>query len=319
MNVPQTSKWIENLSPAIPLEKAAKRSLRLRLDAVRFLLFEATNAGENESEMIHQTRVASRRAQAALDLYRRFLPERRRNWIEKRLKKLRRAAGPARDLDVLLTHIRQAAGSVLGASAAMAEFAEERAAARSKFRKRHRRLRRSNRLRRRLKSLPRRVRPQGEETDAASAHPFFDWSRTQLRQVVQNFFDAAPRELSDTCALHRFRITCKRLRYTIELVGSAYLPELREVAYSKLGTLQAMLGEINDWAMVRSTLVERIESSDETIPLPVWRELLHHCEERLSGALERFGTEWSNELMHSLGECFEEMLADCGETCEPVR
>ena len=50
---------------------------------------------------MHELRVTKRWTTAALRLYADMLPRRRTAWMETRLKQIRRAAGDARDYDVL--------------------------------------------------------------------------------------------------------------------------------------------------------------------------------------------------------------------------
>src|SRR5436305_778371 len=98
-------KWIEGVSPDDPTGEVAARALRDRLAAVRhYLPLAAERAGE-DMEYVHDLRVWSRRAAAALRLFAELLPHHPRDWVKKRLKRLRRAAGEARDCDVLIRRL----------------------------------------------------------------------------------------------------------------------------------------------------------------------------------------------------------------------
>ena len=57
-------KWISDLSAAMPLTEAAHRVLKVRLGVVRQQLPLAVSETE-ETEPVHQLRVATRRARAA--------------------------------------------------------------------------------------------------------------------------------------------------------------------------------------------------------------------------------------------------------------
>src|SRR2546421_3740321 len=96
-----SSKWIEGIGPETRIEEAARRSLEPRLAAVGHYLPMAAHLAEHDVEHVHRLRVATRRAVAALKLYRKLLPKKPARWMKKRLRKIRRAAGDARDLDVL--------------------------------------------------------------------------------------------------------------------------------------------------------------------------------------------------------------------------
>ena len=68
----------------------------------------AAESDQSEVEPVHQLRVSTRRATAVLQLFEAMLPRNRRRWFEKRLKQIRRTAGIARDLDVLVTRLKAA-------------------------------------------------------------------------------------------------------------------------------------------------------------------------------------------------------------------
>jgi CHAD domain-containing protein len=110
MAVAQLDKWIPGISPDDRLTDVAVRSLEARLGAVQHLLPLAAEAGIEELETIHHLRVWTRRAAAAMKLYAPLLPRRRMAWMEKQLKRLRRAANEARDLDVLVQRLSAKGG-----------------------------------------------------------------------------------------------------------------------------------------------------------------------------------------------------------------
>jgi len=60
-----------------------------------------------DSEAIHHARVGTRRLKAALDVLRPLLPNEARGEFAKSLRKLRKALGPLRDLDVMLVHLEE--------------------------------------------------------------------------------------------------------------------------------------------------------------------------------------------------------------------
>src|SRR5262245_27990506 len=100
-----SAKWIEGIGPESAVDDAARRSLEPRLSTVAHCLPLAAHLAEHDIEHVHRLRVATRRASAALKLYRDLLPRRARRWVKKRLRKIRRAAGDARDFDVLATRL----------------------------------------------------------------------------------------------------------------------------------------------------------------------------------------------------------------------
>src|SRR6478609_7634136 len=102
-----SGKWIEGLGPETAVADAARRSLELRLAVVAHMLPLAAHLAEHDIEHVHRLRVATRRAAAALKLYRDWLPQKSARWIKKRLRQIRRAASEARDLDVLIQRLQR--------------------------------------------------------------------------------------------------------------------------------------------------------------------------------------------------------------------
>src|SRR5688572_29922151 len=98
-------KWIEGTSADQPVSTAARRPLEVRLAVVWHYLPLAARRADEDIEHVHQLRVASRRAVAALEIFWDLLPKRRARWLRKRLKEIRRTAGEARDDDVLAARL----------------------------------------------------------------------------------------------------------------------------------------------------------------------------------------------------------------------
>lgn len=67
-------KWIDDLTAETPLQKAARHVLALRLEVVHKELVRTLDAPDEDSEYVHQLRVATRRATAALDIFADCLP-----------------------------------------------------------------------------------------------------------------------------------------------------------------------------------------------------------------------------------------------------
>jgi CHAD domain-containing protein len=198
---------------------------------------------------VHRLRVSTRRAGAALKLYRDWLPTKRVRWIKKRLKKIRRAAGEARDLDVLAERIARDYGE--RAAAVEPLVAQERDSVQADIVRITERSRRDDRLVRKTARLIKSVRPPEDFQIAAETPTFREWGAQQLDHVAGQFLDAAPEATADMAALHQFRIRAKSLRYAMELLAGAFGPELRAEHYPVVEELQERLGRINDHVAAR--------------------------------------------------------------------
>ena len=100
-------KWIDDLAGDMPFAAAARRVLELRLSAVGDRLPLALFHADEDREYVHQLRVSTRRAGAAVRMFADCLPNRNRKTIARALKRVRRAAGAARDWDVFQEMIAQ--------------------------------------------------------------------------------------------------------------------------------------------------------------------------------------------------------------------
>src|SRR4051812_7186642 len=100
-------KWIAGLKADTPLTEAARRVLTVRLEMVGEHLPLAKRGGDGAAEYVHRLRVATRRADAALRIFRLCLRKKVYRAARARLRTIRRAAGAARDWDVFLGELRQ--------------------------------------------------------------------------------------------------------------------------------------------------------------------------------------------------------------------
>ncbi len=101
-------KWISVESPDQPVTDVARQALDKRLSTVWRCLPLAAHKADDDIEYVHQLRVASRRAMAAIEIFESFLPKHRAAWFKRQLKRVRNAAGDARDFDVLAARMRAA-------------------------------------------------------------------------------------------------------------------------------------------------------------------------------------------------------------------
>ncbi len=302
--MPPANKWTSGESPDQPLEAAARMALEARLTAVEQYLTQAATLPATDIENIHQLRVWSRRAAAALQAFSTVLPRRRRKWLERKLQRLRRAAGTARDCDVLLAQLAaQPKRAIDDSSTAVIEHVTDlRSAAQRPIDSLYRRL--ARRFSKRVGCLLERVQWRGQ----GPLLTFGAAAREQLTPAITAFFAAADGDLSDVMALHRFRIAGKRLRYGMELFAAAFSPAFREELYPIVESLQEKLGKINDHA----TWVARFQSWQSELPPPAAKaavRLLRAEKRALSRARQDFVAWWSPDRAADLQRRFARVLA----------
>jgi CHAD domain-containing protein len=253
------SKWIDGLSADGTVRDAARVSIEARLATVAYWLPLAARPVDGDIERVHQLRVATRRAIAALKLYRDWLPKDKRRWFTKRLKDIRQAAGNARDHDVLYNRLHEKHGGQH--AEVLQHIAQERAATQPEIVAIADRCHADNRFQNKSYKLLGRIEPQDEAAAAGDAS-FLNWAGSRLHSVAEKCFDAQPAIGADWSALHQFRIAGKKLRYAMELLAPAFGSELREKHYPIVQELQEKLGTINDFVVAREILQKlRDESS----------------------------------------------------------
>jgi CHAD domain-containing protein len=202
-----------------------------------------------DPERVHQLRVATRRIDAVLRLFAPRYPPRRLKKARKRVRRMRQSARQVRDLDVLLDRLQSSDGPASDLSALTTELRLRRDDAVHDL-GRALRKRRRKRLRDRLSRL--RLRPaDGERSNNEESLASFD---ALLLPCIDAFRAAAAADLTDTAALHRFRLRGKRLRYTLELLAADETGGLAMPLIGLLRDLQEQLGHINDHATARDIL-----------------------------------------------------------------
>jgi CHAD domain-containing protein len=238
-------KWIQGTLPTAPVSAVAREAMRARLRAVSYYLPLAAHKSDRDVEYVHQLRVSTRRAVALLRIFRPLLAEKDADWLDRKLKKIRRAAGEARDLDVLgrriVEWVEQGPFTARAALLARVERCRDQAQAPiGKVQSKMCRGRFSDRVDRIVK------RVRWRENDA---EPSFACAAAGcLRTVAEPFFEAAAGDLADLAALHCFRITAKHLRYSIEVFAAAFDARFRSELYPRVEEVQTRLGEVHDHA-----------------------------------------------------------------------
>ena len=163
------SKWLE-AAPEEPLAAVIRRALSTRLDAVAFFLKRAAKRWEQDPEYVHQLRVWSRRAAAALQLSKPLVPDSRRRRVAKHLKQIRRAANDARDDDVFAERLQRDQDDP-GARRLLEAVALHRRRAQEPIAGAYRKFTRRNRLGRRTDQLVKHLRYTIELLGGAFAEP----------------------------------------------------------------------------------------------------------------------------------------------------
>lgn len=245
------SKWIRGVSHDDRAEDVAGTTLQTRLEVVQHYLPLAARKAHKDVEHVHQLRVSTRRAMAAVEMYEDLLPPKRARWLTKKLKRIRQAAGAARDDDVFIQRLEQVEQGP-GVGELVGKLRESRREAQQPIVEVYERLGKSGKLEKKISKLLTKIHPRGENGERDPR--FGPWAARHLRPVVESVFAAAEEDLAEPDKLHQLRIEGKRLRYAIELLAGAFPTALKKCLYPKIETLQEKLGVINDHAVAAERL-----------------------------------------------------------------
>lgn len=301
---------IEDASPRQSLRDLARSCLSERLKTVRRLLRDAGSRARG-SEQIHQLRVGTRRSIAALRILAQVLPRRRVAKLSRMLKRIRRTASRARDLDVMLARLtaRDAASerpeprALLGLLRTLRDEAQ-RPLARLCAKRLPRRLRRQTVL------VLDRIRWRGPGSE-----PSLEFAaRSAVQQALAPILSIQREALAQANVLHRLRIRVKHLRYATEVFGDTFPPEALRRTLGLVCEIQDRLGEINDHASAVTMAHElrpRIRSRSARRELRAWCEA---SRADLQAAIQRFQEWWQVDLPRQI----ERALGLAADPLEPA-
>ncbi len=291
-------KWISDLEAQTPAADAAQRVLAIRLEAVRDALGLALARAHEDVEHVHRLRVATRRAGAALDVFRDCLPEGCWSTARKRLRRIRRAAGLARDWDVLLERLRVMAARVAAEERATLDLLIGYAVAH--------RIPAQSMLETSCPNYPFELQRFMAATVAKVRRPkgchqtLGDLGRCLLHRLLEELDAAIARDHPDYASLHEVRIVGKRVRYAMEVVVDCFDRPLRKQFYPLVADLQKVLGEINDACVAMALFREFRRGLERTMPeavtthRPPLERLIREQEQRLPDLQRRF-LQWRDE------------------------
>lgn len=285
------------IDPASAVTAVAVRALESRLgDVVRALPQAARHSHEDE-ELVHGLRIASRRAVAALEIFADLLPRRRTRRLTRVLERIRRAAGKARDLDVLLGRWRAEAYAL---PSMRRRVERSRRKAQKPLVALHERLFRKDRLVRDISKLLRKVRVRAPVPLDGREPRFGVWSGEVLLARVEGFFSAARRFSESEAELHPFRIAGKRLRYAIEILAGAFPPELSRELYPTIALVHAKTGKVTDHVTACARLRKQLARTASGYKADAVARLLRVEEAHLKDASQAFAAWWTPERSDEL-------------------
>lgn len=299
-------KWVSGATPDMLMGEVAQRALEARLRSVIHFLPLAAHLAEENVEYVHATRVATRRAVAALDLFRNFIHSPRRKRMKVILKRIRSSMGEARDLDVYIKQFAYGDDAVADSLAVRLE--QQRcnaqmpiiACATPLLAGQHLRSEAAKLVRSTKKYAPKKLRRRR----------FDKWAEQQLQRAWRNFVGALPGDNPHAEDLHEFRIASKRFRYTLELLNNGLPTAIRKQLYSQVKQLQAQLGEIQDHAVAAEKLAAWCDQATTAAEQAMLQQYAHDELEQFNGKSQAFLGWWRRDRIYQMRSiAFPESLA----------
>jgi CHAD domain-containing protein len=308
-------KWISGVDAETPAHRAARHVLALRLQLVRQRLPGVLEEIQADTEHVHQLRVATRRADAAVRIFRDYLPSKVFKKARRRLRRLRRAAGEARDWDVFVTEVlermsrqpekqRPGLDFLHGCAVGRRTAAQEELTA---------------------VSAEELSRADAWIADAlAAVHPsaavrdgtLLQVALPLLRSLLLELEELASGDLTDYTRLHQVRIRGKRLRYAMEVFAGAFPPLFTEQLYPQIEAIQEVLGRAND-SHVAIGHLEMVRDQLQAVHPATWPRLkpgidslLQWHRRRLPQDRRRFLRDWKEWQTSELRSAWSSLLAE---------
>jgi CHAD domain-containing protein len=200
----------------------------------------AALCADENPEDVHQLRVACRRAAAALVFFKHWLPRRRRSALVRLLQRVRKSAGEARDIDVMLCRIANADIPLKPKQKRrMIRFlSRRRKQAQKPLARIYQRLSETKCLDESFQAIVARIAPRGCESQC----DLLLRRNAAIRKYLKRL-EADPTSIDE---LHRLRIDGKQLRYTLELFRHRESDRCIKSVLKRSRKIQDRLGEIVD-------------------------------------------------------------------------
>jgi len=307
MAMGSSSNQVDQCDPGSDVREVAAGVVRGRIDSVWRLLEKASQPRRLRPEDVHQLRVATRRALVALEVFGERFPSGRREWFERQLRRIRKTAGEARDLDVLTARLEEDRGGSAtrrgpgdGSERLLTMLQKQRDASRRPIGDVHAKLVDQD-WPSRLDEMIARVR--GGRRTSFERHV-----RRRLPPIIERFFSLADRKARGAEDLHELRIEGKKLRYALEMCGAVLPSQAMSRCHESLEQLQKRLGKFTDHAAAadrfrRWSKRKAVRCSRTAIAALVRRET------KLADAAQRdFARWWKRSRRRGLRRRFERML-----------
>lgn len=322
-------KRFAELGRETPVEQAGWKVLRRAIVSVRRHAKLARLEGGENVEVVHQLRVSTRRASAALRVFEDDLPASVVRGLTDRLKELRGSAGAVRDLDVLIIDLNRLREHLpdeerKAVDVCLQSSVREREKSWEQLHKTLCKLRKHEFWRWCRRNVVNKL-PAGHEqngvhhTNGNVDHVpgvVYDDSMgaaarsalaSNLKKLYKRFKNV---EAGNFDSLHQVRIAGKRLRYAMDIFAGCFDEAFQTDYYAPVKKMQDVLGSINDAHNFLQRLKrhsEKVSEKDQELCIGFSRLIVKY-QTRLELACNEFQEHWHETLGDSYRRRFLEVL-----------
>lgn len=269
--------------------KLARQVIKQRIQAAVDYWERVAKQDKPRVEDIHQLRVWSRRAMAAIQLFAPLLAAEPATELLTILNKARKRAGKARDCDVLLQTLDSNARKALAEP--LQALKKGRAESAEKLRRSYRKKVRSGDLQEWSKTLQKQFPVTGDNGHASPPVAFGPWFVLQFAVVSAPFLKQLKPAKPLLRQIHPLRIEGKRVRYALE-IGLPSLPKQSgKQLYAALENLQEQLGTICDDQALAEQYRELAKELKEKSQARLLKQAAQHDQQAQAGFV-KFSRWW---------------------------
>lgn len=301
-------KWNDRINTNDRIEQIAIHSLRYRTAAVQHYLKLATKKASENTAYVHQLRVWSRRCNEPLRFFRNILPQKQAKKLNRLLRKVRKSANNARDLDVLID--KYSTQYISLENPKFIHFlTQERGAAQMPIQELYFYLDKGKALRKCYKDIEHKLNTQQTELKKYHRVSFEQMAKTNLQLLAADFFDSMLLSHTSTEELHMTRIYGKRLRYAFELARPALPAKIRKDVYKSISDILDIYGNYNDACVFQEHLQDWIKSSNDIDLVCLFQELYYKENAEKKKIMQQINRCNSYQQVNDLREKFNSLFS----------
>ena len=309
--MPALSKWMDAGQDELALE-LAHRTVTHRVAAICHSVAAASHTNGAECGSIQGVRVAARRADAALEIFRGCIRAKSLRQIRRPVRSLLATTQLPRDLDLLAARLMSFdIDRYPGIAFRAAADIEARSLQAREW------LPRTEQQRQELIHWGQQLARSDAWLRDSHREPLLPFAVRELAGAASDFLQASTATLDTPRALRRLRQQCRRLRYTLEIFDGVFGYRLARGPYPVLQQLHRRLGAVQD-QVATARMLRTLQSEAEVQDLPEFYELLLvEVERQQTAATEAVQAWWTSQRRSRVQKQLQRVLREGSSQRQP--